>query len=219
MKELQKRILTSLFLILIIFISFINLSFLYLLLLIINFIVLDEFYFLVKKIYKNKNVLIFFGFLSSIFYMIYFSLTIVFFLIESFETNKFLLFFILIICIATDIGGFIFGKTIGGIKLTSISPKKTISGLIGSFITSIIFGYYYYELNNNFILLNINIFVFIILTSLISQVGDLSISYLKRKANLKDTGYILPGHGGILDRIDGILLALPISLIAIIITS
>ena len=219
MTELNKRILTSIFLIFIIFFAFLNLTFLYLLLLIINFIVFDEFYFLFKKMYKKKKIYIFIWFLSSIIYMIYFTLTIVFFLLESFETSKFILFFILIICIATDIGGFVFGKTIGGIKLTSISPKKTISGLIGSFITSLVFCYFYYEFQNNFIIKNINIFVFIILISLISQLGDLFISFLKRKANLKDTGFILPGHGGILDRIDGILLALPMALIAIIITS
>ena len=81
------------------------------------------------------------------------------------------------------------------------------------------FGFIVYKFFNDLIYINLNIFLFIILVSFISQIGDLSISYLKRMANLKDTGNILPGHGGILDRIDGILLALPFGIILIIITS
>ena len=104
-----------------------------------------------------------------------------------------------------------FGKTIGGKKLTTISPNKTISGLVGSFIFSIIplilFTYLdYYNLE-----FNLNNFIFCLSISLISQIGDLFISYIKRKANIKDTGKILPGHGGILDRVDGIIFALPFS--------
>ena len=110
-------------------------------------------------------------------------------------------------------------EIIGGKKLTSISPKKTFSGLIGSFIFALLFGFITYKFFNDLIYINLNIFLFIILVSFISQIGDLSISYLKRMAKLKDTGNILPGHGGILDRIDGILLALPFGIILIIITS
>ena len=219
MSELKKRIFTSLFLLLAIFFSFINSYFLYLLLFFLNFIALDEFSKILKKIYKNKKKITFVAIMLSTFYMVYFSLVIIYYLNGSFENNKYTLFFILVICIFTDIGGFVFGKIIGGKKLTSISPKKTFSGLIGSFIFALLFGYIVYKFFNNLIYINLNIFLFIILVSFISQIGDLSISYLKRMAKLKDTGNILPGHGGILDRIDGILLALPFSIILIIITS
>ena len=219
MIELKKRIITSLFLLLIIYFSFINSYALYFLIFFLNFIALEEFSKLFKKTYKNKKKIIFVTLILSTFYMVYFTLVIIYFLNGSFENSKYTLFFILLICIFTDIGGFIFGKIIGGIKLTSISPKKTFSGLIGSFIFALIFGFIIYKFLNNFISVNLNIFLFIILTSFISQIGDLFISYLKRMAKLKDTGSILPGHGGVLDRIDGILLALPFSIILIIITS
>ena len=124
------------------------------------------------------------------------------------------LIFLILICILTDIGGFIFGKLIGGKKLTKISPNKTYSGMLGAIIFSLLFGYlFYYQVN--ILILDINIFVFIIIISLISQLGDLMVSFLKRKAKMKDTGSILPGHGGILDRIDGILLAIPVGIFLI----
>ena len=114
----------------------------------------------------------------------------------------------------TDVGGFVFGKLIGGKKLTKISPNKTYSGMLGAIIFSLLFGYlFYYKVN--ILILDINIFVFIIIISLISQLGDLMVSFLKRKAKMKDTGSILPGHGGILDRIDGILLAIPVGIFLI----
>ena len=125
------------------------------------------------------------------------------------------LIFILSICILTDIGGFIFGKLFGGKKLTKISPNKTYAGMIGSFSLSLIFGYMLYYNQNNILFFDINVLILIMVVSFVSQLGDLIISLLKRKANIKDTGTILPGHGGILDRIDGILLALPIGIILI----
>tara|TARA_Y100000992_G_C21155005_1_gene438173 strand:- start:28 stop:624 length:597 start_codon:yes stop_codon:yes gene_type:complete len=128
---------------------------------------------------------------------------------------KIILFIVLLICISSDIGGILFGKIFKGPKLTKISPKKTISGSLGSFIFSML---------TSFILLNYifktdlfsNIFIGFII-SLCVQLGDLFFSYLKRKSSLKNTGNILPGHGGVLDRIDGILLGLPIGLIFILI--
>src|SRR6056300_1142652 len=115
------------------------------------------------------------------------------------------------ICFFTDIGGYIFGKIIGGKKLTSISPNKTISGTIGSFIFSLIPLILFSNLNYPNLEFGINNLIFCLTISLISQIGDLSISYLKRKTNIKDTGNILPGHGGMLDRLDGIIFALPFS--------
>jgi phosphatidate cytidylyltransferase len=126
------------------------------------------------------------------------------------QTPIFFLYFISI-CFFTDIGGYIFGKIIGGKKLTSISPNKTISGTIGSFIFSLIPLILFSNLNYPNLEFGINNLIFCLTISLISQIGDLSISYLKRKTNIKDTGNILPGHGGMLDRLDGIIFALPFS--------
>ena len=117
--------------------------------------------------------------------------------------------YIISICFLTDIGGYVFGKLIGGKKLSKISPNKTISGTIGSFIFSIFpliiflnLGYLNLEFDLNNILL-------CLLVSLVSQLGDLFISFFKRKAKIKDTGKLLPGHGGVLDRVDGIIFAIP----------
>ena len=133
----------------------------------------------------------------------------------------------IIICIFTDLGGYIFGKIFKGPKLTKISPKKTYAGLIGSFILSIVGALVYIKYINlggaayleiqyllsikgleNFKLYFLIIILFI---SLISQIGDLIISYFKRLAKVKDTGNLLPGHGGLLDRVDGIIFAIPVS--------
>jgi len=126
------------------------------------------------------------------------------------QTPIFFLYFISI-CFFTDIGGYIFGKIIRGKKLTSISPNKTISGTIGSFIFSLIPLILFSNLNYPNLEFGINNLIFCLTISLISQIGDLSISYLKRRTNIKDTGKILPGHGGMLDRLDGIIFALPFS--------
>jgi phosphatidate cytidylyltransferase len=119
--------------------------------------------------------------------------------------------YVVSICFFTDTGGYIFGKIIGGKKLSKISPNKTIAGTLGSFLLSIIpliivINFNYLDLK--FSLLNI---MFCLLVSLISQLGDLFVSFIKRKAKIKDTGNLLPGHGGILDRVDGIIFAVPFS--------
>jgi phosphatidate cytidylyltransferase len=134
---------------------------------------------------------------------------------NAYEIHKFqspiLFLYIISICFFTDIGGYVFGKTFGGKKLSKISPNKTIIGTIGSFIFSVI--PLFIILNTDYLNLefNINNIVFILLISLVSQLGDLFVSYLKRKAKVKDTGNILPGHGGVLDRVDGIIFAVPFS--------
>ena len=121
--------------------------------------------------------------------------------------------YLMCICIFTDIGGYVFGKVIGGKKLSKISPNKTISGTIGSFLFSLLPLIFLLNFNYLDLEFNINNITFCLLISLISQLGDLFISYLKRKCKIKDTGKILPGHGGILDRVDGIIFAVPFSYI------
>ena len=145
-----------------------------------------------------------------IIYYIFFIFCLYSYEIHRLEGPTFFLY-VVSICFLTDIGGYIFGKTIGGRKLTKISPNKTISGTIGSFIFSIFPLIIFSSLNNIDLEFTVKNIIFVLLVSLVSQLGDLFISYLKRKAKLKDTGKILPGHGGALDRVDGIVFALPFS--------
>ena len=216
MNILTKRILTSLFLL-----SFVMLSFFYSFILIILLILIItlswiEFNGLINKIYidhgfKTKFLTLVIRFIALI-YLFMFS-AIVFETINQEEPAvKFNLLYLLFICICSDVGGFIFGKILKGKKLTKISPNKTISGSIGSFILPLtLVPIFFYILSENFN--NIyNLVILAIVVSLICQLGDLFISLLKRKANVKDTGDLLPGHGGILDRIDGIVFALPLGM-------
>ena len=175
---------------------------------IISTILIYEFSNILKNIFeRNKNNL--FIFLNLfILYICLFTSQIYFFLSSEFDNKQNVFLFILSICIFTDIGGYIFGKIFKGKKLTSISPNKTYAGMIGSFICSLIicmlFIIYFH--------FSINLIIFTFLISLVSQSGDLFVSYLKRKANIKDTGKFLPGHGGLLDRLDGIIFAVPVGI-------
>ena len=131
--------------------------------------------------------------------------------------------FVVLISVCTDIGGYIFGKLLKGPKITRISPNKTFSGMIGSFLISLLGALVFYEhlpidLSSNFkssfmqfISFDLYLFIIIMMISMISQIGDLIISYFKRLAKIKDTGRFLPGHGGFLDRVDGIIFAIPFS--------
>ena len=217
MSELIKRIFTSIILLSIVAMSFNEIKIIYLLTLFINFFVLDEIFKILKKIFKKNKIKLLISFMLSISYMFLFSLTIILFLNQSFEINKVKILFLLFICISTDIGGYVFGKIIGGKKLTKISPNKTYSGLVGSFILPFIIGYLFYYSQDNLKSIDINILFLIFMVSFISQIGDLFISFLKRRAKIKDTGSFLPGHGGILDRIDGILFALPLGIMFLLI--
>ena len=118
------------------------------------------------------------------------------------------IFFVILICVSTDVGGYIFGKTLKGPKLTKISPNKTYAGMIGGYLLSlisisIVSNFMSY---NNF---NFKFFIIIIILSTVSQAGDILVSYFKRLSKLKNTGNIIPGHGGLLDRIDGMIFAFP----------
>ncbi len=210
--QLMIRFVTSLILVLLIYLSLNNSIMIFFLLMLITFLALSEFWQLFKKIFKSNHIYLFLTFFLSLIYLSTFSLFIWNYLIPLNNINTISLIFILVICASTDIGGYIFGKLIGGKKITSISPQKTYSGVIGSFIFALSLGYLFYNFFMSLMSIDINFIMIVIIVSLISQIGDLFISLLKRKAKVKDTGSILPGHGGILDRIDGILIALPIGI-------
>lgn len=212
MSKLNKRIITSILLFLILYLSFIYKFVFVLLLLLLSFFVLIEIKYIFKKIFK-KSLTFFLSMQLIHLYTVFFCLIIFNYLMIFDYNNRISIILLLIICITTDLGGYVFGKLIGGKKLIKISPNKTYSGMLGSFIFAFFFGYLFYDFYINNILLNINIFFLIFFVSLISQIGDLFISFFKRKAKVKDTGKILPGHGGVLDRIDGILFAIPIGII------
>ena len=208
--ELKKRIYTSILLM-----SLLIAMYFYKFIMIISLVVIAvitwiEFYVLISKILINdsiKDKLL--RFLYKSISLLYLSLLIYFiFAIESHYINlKIYLLYSVLVAILSDIGGLVFGKIFKGKKLTKISPNKTISGSIGSFVFSLFLIPFFYEMimKNHFLTL----ILITIVISLISQLGDLFISYLKRKAKVKNTSDILPGHGGFLDRIDGIIFAVP----------
>ena len=199
-REFEKRLITSVILIPIsIFFIIKGSIFLILFLSILFLVTIYEW----AKMSKKNDLLKFLG-IIFLFFSFY----------SAFELGKnykdFL--FIITICIFTDIGGYIFGKIFKGPKLTKISPKKTYAGVFGGFLLSLTVGFFIWlylyssqKLPNKELI----VFIFILFISLISQIGDLIISYFKRNAKLKNTGKILPGHGGLLDRIDGLIFVLP----------
>ena len=203
-KEFEKRLLSSFILIPIAIFFIIQGSVFFIFFLSILFLASSYEWF---NMSKKNNLLK----LSGIIFLL-FSFYTAFELREKYSFESFLA--IIIICIFTDIGGYVFGKTFKGPKLTKISPQKTYSGVIGSFLLSLIAGLIFINyLLEDMINLNTNaltVLLVILLISLISQLGDLIISYFKRKAKLKNTGKILPGHGGLLDRIDGMIFVFPI---------
>ena len=209
--NLKKRIYTSLVLFFLIFMILNFNSILLYTLILIGIYSILEFLNIVKKIFINK----FYTIITNIFFILYiFLFCFIFYFSSSFPLLKIIIFSTLFTCIGSDIGGFIFGKIFKGPKLTKISPKKTYSGAFGSILFSsfllptLIFFYTK--------VFDIKIIFIGVITSIACQLGDLFISFLKRKAKLKDTGNILPGHGGVLDRVDSLLLGIPIGLLSLI---
>jgi phosphatidate cytidylyltransferase len=208
--NIKKRVVTSIFLISLLIGMFFYTYIMIISLIIIALISWIEFYALISKIIKkNRMKEKFFRFFYKTLSLFYLSGLV--YLILAIESNyinlKVYLLFSVLVAIMSDIGGLIFGKIFKGKKLTKISPNKTISGSIGSFIFSISLIPFFYK---DPIIQNLSsMFLITILISLISQLGDLFISFLKRKAKVKDTSDLLPGHGGFLDRIDGIIFAIP----------
>ena len=224
-KNLLKRIITSI--ILLILLIFINFSHQYIFILsvlilgtLICFEVNSLFSKLLIKSNSKKNYSLK-KFNSNFFFLNILAFSYIFFIFcnLSYEIHKsespIFFLYIISICFFTDIGGYVFGKIIGGKKLSKISPNKTISGTLGSFILSIFPLIFFINFNYFDLELNLKNIMFCLLISLISQLGDLFISFIKRKAEIKDTGNLLPGHGGFLDRLDGIIFAVPFSYILI----
>ena len=159
-----------------------------------------------KKIYYIPGLLfLFISFLST------------YFVRNSFQDNGVILFlYVLVICVSTDIGGYVFGKLFKGPKLIKISPNKTYSGMLGGFLLAIIISYFFAtkytptEVVNNTYVGDLQFIILVLIISSTSQIGDLIISYFKRSSKIKNTGKIFPGHGGMLDRIDGMIFVFPI---------
>ena len=216
--SLKKRIVTSIFLVSLLIGMFFYFYIMIISLIIIALISWIEIYALISKIIK-KNLLKdkFFRFFYKALSLFYLSgLVYLILAIESEYYNlKIFLLYSLLVAVMSDIGGLVFGKIIKGKKLTKISPNKTISGSIGSFIFSILLIPFFYKNQIDHTLLSLLLITIVI--SLTSQLGDLFISLLKRKAKVKDTSDLLPGHGGVLDRIDGIIFAIPLGIYLFII--
>ena len=195
-KELVKRILSSIILLPLVFYFLTSGSFLLILFIVLCFIIT---FYEWNKMSKNKFYKIFgFIFLLFSFYTFYYL-----------SIELFLLIYVILICISTDIGGYIFGKIFNGPKLTTISPNKTYAGMIGGYLLSLIC----LIVITNFIDYSIKTFQLILITillSTVSQAGDIIVSYFKRQANNKNTSNLIPGHGGLLDRIDGMIFAVPV---------
>ncbi len=215
-KELQKRIYSSIIIIpLSLFFLIKGSVFFTFFLSILFFVTLYEWIILCKKNHMDKI-------LGSIFLL--FSFFSAYQIRDLQGINSFIL--VILICVFTDIGGYIFGKFFKGPKLIKISPNKTYAGVFGGFLLAVVAGLVY----DNFYYPDIPIYletfinystelrllIFILIISLVSQIGDLIVSYFKRLAKVKDTGNIIPGHGGILDRIDGLIFAIPISYLILI---
>ena len=194
-KELVKRILSSIILLPLVFYFLTSGSFLLILFIVLCLIIT---FYEWNKMSKNKFYKIFgFIFLLFSFYTFY-----------HLSIELFLLIYAILICISTDMGGYIFGKIFKGPKLTTISPNKTYAGMFGGYLLSLIC----LIVITNFIDYSIKTFQLILITillSTVSQVGDIIVSYFKRQANIKNTSNLIPGHGGLLDRIDGMIFAVP----------
>jgi phosphatidate cytidylyltransferase len=199
-----KRLLSSILLLSIFYFILIIENYLFLIFLIFLFLVsIYEW----NNLVKNKSLKLFgFIFLSLSYFTVH--------EIKNIDTNSSFFVFVISVCVGSDFGGYVFGKLLGGPKLTTISPKKTYSGFFGGILCAILFGFSCKFLFNltlpNYTFHNFNFLLTIILLSVTSQFGDLVISFFKRKANLDDTGKIIPGHGGLLDRIDGMIFAFPL---------
>ena len=208
--ELTKRVISSLILIPVVLFIIIEGSILFNLFISICFVITAYEWLQMSKLNIQKIFGLFFIIIS--FYTIYK-------IRNDFNQDYFRILLITIICISTDTGGYICGKLLKGPKFTKFSPNKTYAGVIGSFLFSIIITILFFELTSKIYDYKYTeeTFIFVLAVSLVSQIGDIIISYFKRLFKVKDTGNIIPGHGGILDRIDGMIFAFPFSYIIFLI--
>lgn len=209
--NLKKRFLTGLLLSSIVVLIFNYKIFLAYFLIVFGIFSIIEFSQMIIRIFFSQVKII----LLNIFFSIYvFLFCLIFFFFSYVLELKFIVFILLIGCIASDIGGYFFGKIFKGPKLTRISPNKTYAGVVGSLLFSLIaiscLFFYFIDI------FNYSVVIISLITSISCQLGDLLFSFLKRKAKVKDTGSILPGHGGILDRLDGIFLGVPMGFLTLI---
>ena len=203
-KELQKRILSSIIIFPLSLFFIIKGSAFFILFLVILFLISSSEWLNMTKKLELKFLGLFFlifSFYSTFYYR---------------EINLEFFLFIIISCISTDIGGYIFGKLFKGPKLIKISPNKTYSGMLGGFLLAIIISYLFAtkyvpsEVVNNFYTNDLQFITLVLIISATSQIGDLIISFFKRSSKMKNTGKIFPGHGGMLDRIDGMIFVFPV---------
>ena len=207
-QELIKRILSSIVLIPVALFFIIKGSFLFIFFISTCFCIISYEWHMMRK----KKSYYFLGFLFLIFAFV----TIYELRFANYNIGKDYMWvlIILIVCVSTDVGGYIFGKIFKGPKLTKLSPNKTYAGMFGGYILSLIalsFSFQYFKLE-----LSIEWLFFTLLVSSVSQLGDIIISYFKRLSKIKDTGKIIPGHGGLLDRVDGMIFAFPFAYIIIL---
>ncbi len=205
-KELFKRILSSIFIIPVVFIIIVKGSFIlnFFLFLCLCLSVFEWHNMMKKKLYYYLGIF----FLTFSFYTAY--------KLYNLNNNYTYFVFVMLVCIFTDIGGYVFGNIFKGPKLSTISPNKTYAGAIGGFILAILSVFLFFKisyLTSDQFLFSYKLFLIAILISLVSQLGDIAISYFKRLNHRKDTGRIIPGHGGLLDRIDGMIFAFPFAYI------
>ena len=207
-QELIKRILSSIVLIPVALFFIIKGSFLFIFFISTCFCIISYEWHMMRK----KKSYYFLGFLFLIFsFVTIYELRFANYIIGN---DYMWILIILIVCVSTDVGGYIFGKIFKGPKLTKLSPNKTYAGMFGGYILSLItlfFSFQYFKLE-----LSIEWLFFTLLISSVSQLGDIIISYFKRLSKIKDTGKIIPGHGGLLDRVDGMIFAFPFAYIIII---
>jgi len=214
MRNLEKRILTSVIIFPLSIFFIIKGGYLLLFFLFAVFVVANYELF---SVFNNKITILFLDLILIL------SLFSIYFLRVDSGTSTILLLWVILLCVCSDIGGYVFGKTFEWKKLTVISPNKTLSGVLGSFLFSLLSLFIFNALLNyeflsidlmqslNF--LELKFFFLAIIFSLMAQVGDLTISFFKRLEKIKDTGKILPGHGGIFDRIDSLMFVFILTLI------
>ena len=208
--NLIKRIFTSVVLLTLLFLMFLSKKILIIIFFLLGVLSILEFLSITDKIFKN----IFYKFLTNIIFISYvFIFCILFILASNHFELKIILYSLILCCVGSDLGGYVIGKILKGPKLTKISPSKTVSGSIGSlFFGSLFFSITFFFFTNQF---SYQIFLIGIVTSISCQIGDLFFSFIKRKAFIKDSGKFLPGHGGALDRLDGIFFGIPLGLLII----